>query len=103
MNKPLPDEMKLSEFMKLTAGKERWKKITELRDGGSDKYYKLINYMMLPYRLEIRNNEGYYIHGYSYTEPRKKNKVPERLQAVEDKVWIPTFKFRMEKVKIINN
>ncbi len=104
--KPLPEEMKLSEFMKLPTRKEHFKQLEELyiKECDNKNFYELIiDKQMEASRMRVDKGIGLYMYGYSYTEQREKDIVPPRLQAIEDKVWIPTLKYRLEIVKIIDD
>lgn len=104
--RPLPEEMKVSEFMKLPTRGEHFKQMSELYvvECDNENFDELIlEKEMEPCRIETTDEIGVFIYGCSYEEPRDKNIVPPRLQAIEDKVWIPTLKIRMEIVKLIKD
>jgi hypothetical protein len=104
--KPLPEEMKLSEFMKIPTREEHFKQLYELgvKECDNENIKELtIEKEMEPCRIGIEKGHGSYIYGYSYEEPRDQDIVPPRLQDTEDKVWIPTLKLRMGIVKIIKD
>jgi hypothetical protein len=104
--RPLPKEMKISEFMKLPTREEHFEQIHELsikkRDNENLKEL-VLEKEMEPCRMTNTDRIGTYMYGYSYEEPREKDIVSARLQATEDKVWIPTLKFKLEMVKIIDD
>jgi hypothetical protein len=104
--RPLPKEMKLSEFMKLPTREEHFKQYEELyiKERDNENLKELVlEKDMEPCRMTNTDRIGTYMYGYSYEEPREKDIVPPRLQATEDKVWIPTLKYRLEMVKIIKD
>jgi hypothetical protein len=98
--------MTLSEFMKLPTREEHFEQIDEIysKEFDNENLEELVlEKEMEPCRMTNTDRIGTYTYGYSYEEPREKDIVPPRLQDTEDKVWIPTLKFRLEMVKIIDN